>query len=82
MATEGFDEVSVNVVDACAGPDRERVSVVSSPGPCRLTIAGEREADVPTVTAVEAGLRPVDIAEMVVVPEVIPFSTTVRLGVV
>ena len=82
IATDGLDDVSVKVVDAWAGPDRDRVSVVSEPGPSRLTVAGDSEADVPTVTNVEALFSPADEALIVAVPVFNPLIITERLGVV
>ena len=52
------------------------------PGPRRLTAEGDNVADVPTVTSVEAALRPDDVALIVVVPAARPLITTERLGVV
>ena len=55
---------------------------MSVPGPSRETVAGDKLADVPTVTSVDAVLNPEDEVVMVAVPAVMPLITTERLGVV
>ena len=82
IATDGFEDVSVKVVAAWAGPDRDRVSVVSEPGPSRLTVAGDSVAEVPIVSNVEALFSPAEDALIVAVPELRPLIITERLGVI
>ena len=72
----------MKVVFDCAGPERESVKVVSEPAPSKVTFAGESDADKPTVTSVEAVVKPGAVAVMVVVPSAVLLRITVRLGVV
>ena len=82
MATEGLLDDRVKVVFDCAGPERVKVKVVSDPAPSKVTFAGESEEVRPTVTSVEAVVKPGAVAVMVVVPSEVLFRITVRLGVV
>ena len=82
IATAGLLDDRLKVVFDCAGPERVSVKVVSEPAPSKVTFAGESEADKPTVTRVEAVVKPGAVAVMVVVPSPVLLRITVRLGVV
>ena len=81
-ATDVLEEVNVNVVSAGIGPESFKAKVTSAPGPTRTLLAGVSVALRPTVTSVEAGVKPLVDAVIVAEPSALPLSTTARLGVV
>ena len=82
IATDVLEDDSVNVVSAGTGPDNFNAKVRSAPGPTRTLLAGMSVALRPTVTSVEAGVKPLVNAVIVAEPSALPLSTTARLGVV